>query len=200
MNDHAHDEHAHHDAGDGHGHVHQPMDYASLITAIRGEKDGFFKESHHSPIPASDRPAFNGLPYYPIEPALRFAPIALEPLGDGVSDVTQVQTSDGAVRDGRFVGTFSFEVDGETQRLVALRLEGAQGDALFVPFKDATSGPETYGAGRYLDLDPLEDGTYDLDFNVAYAPFCAYAPEYSCPLPPPENWLKVPIKAGERNL
>ena len=68
-----------------------------------------------------------------------------------------------------------------------------------MPFKDTTNGPETYGAGRYLDLEPLDAGTYDLDFNRAYAPFCAYSPSYSCPLPPRENWLTARITAGERS-
>ncbi len=68
-----------------------------------------------------------------------------------------------------------------------------------MPFRDATSGTETYGAGRYLDLEPLPDGSYDLDFNLAYSPYCAYSPSYSCPLPPPENRLGARILAGERD-
>jgi len=67
-----------------------------------------------------------------------------------------------------------------------------------VPFLDATSGTETYGAGRYLDLEPEPDGTYVLDFNLAYHPYCAYSVEYSCPLTPGENRLPVRIEAGER--
>ena len=68
-----------------------------------------------------------------------------------------------------------------------------------MPFRDATSGRESYGAGRYLDIEPEEDGTYTVDFNVAYNPWCAYAPQYSCPLPPRENWLPFPIEAGEQD-
>src|SRR5438477_496219 len=70
--------------------------------------------------------------------------------------------------------------------------------SLFLPFLDATSGTETYGAGRYLDLEPDEDGTYAIDFNLAYHPSCVYAPQFSCPLTPAENRLPVPIEAGER--
>ena len=69
---------------------------------------------------------------------------------------------------------------------------------LFVPFVDATSGSETYGAGRYLDLEPEDDGTYTLDFNLAYHPSCVYDPKFSCPLTPSENRLPVRIEAGER--
>jgi uncharacterized protein (DUF1684 family) len=71
---------------------------------------------------------------------------------------------------------------------------------LFVPFLDATSGTTTYGAGRYLDLDPEADGSYVLDFNLAYQPYCAYSAAYSCPLTPHENRLAVRIEAGERLL
>ena len=69
---------------------------------------------------------------------------------------------------------------------------------MFVPFLDATSGGETYGAGRYLDLEPDEDGTYAIDFNLAYHPSCVYAPQFSCPLTPAENRVAVRIEAGER--
>ena len=69
----------------------------------------------------------------------------------------------------------------------------------FLPFRDATSGNETYGACRYLDLEPAPDGSVTVDFNYAYAPFCAYNDAYSCALPPQENWLEVPVRAGERN-
>ena len=69
---------------------------------------------------------------------------------------------------------------------------------LFVPFLDATSGSETYGAGRYLDLEPEEDGTYELDFNFAYHPSCVYDIRFSCPLTPAENRLPLRIEAGER--
>ena len=70
----------------------------------------------------------------------------------------------------------------------------------FVPYRDATSGDETYGAGRYLDIDPNPDGTVTIDFNLAYNPLCAYSDAFSCPLPPVENWLAVPIRAGERDF
>jgi len=96
-------------------------------------------------------------------------------------------------------GTFSFDLGGETRQLTAYELEGAHSDGrLFLPFLDATSGTETYGAGRYLDLEPDEDGTYAIDFNLAYHPSCVYAPQFSCPLTPAENRLPVRIEAGER--
>lgn len=84
--------------------------------------------------------------------------------------------------------------------LTAYTFDGGDGESLFVPFLDATSGTETYGAGRYLDLEPEEDGTYTLDFNLAYHPSCVYDIRYSCPLTPAENRLPIRIEAGERLL
>ena len=187
MNDHAH-----------HGHAHAPLAYRDDVAEQRSSKDAFFKRSPHSPIPSTERAAFDGLAYYEIDESWRFVPAALEPLEPGLDFEMHVQTSDGAVRQGHRAGVFRFSVGGIAQRLTALQLSGTGDDALFVPFIDATSGTETYGAGRYLDLERLPDGRYDLDFNFAYAPFCAYSPAYSCPLPPAENRLTVAITAGER--
>jgi uncharacterized protein (DUF1684 family) len=88
-------------------------------------------------------------------------------------------------------------------RLALYWLE-AYGGGVFLPFRDETSGTETYGAGRYL-LDTVkgadlgeEGGRLVLDFNLAYNPSCAYDPRWACPLAPPENRLTIPIRAGER--
>ena len=78
--------------------------------------------------------------------------------------------------------------------------KGKEQEDLFLPFRDATSGNETYGAGRYLEPEELSTGEIVVDFNLAYNPFCAYSENYSCPLPPFENHLKVPIRAGEKAL
>jgi uncharacterized protein (DUF1684 family) len=71
---------------------------------------------------------------------------------------------------------------------------------LFLPFTDLTSGEESYGGGRYLDplLDEIKDNSIIIDFNKAYNPYCAYTTGYNCPIPPRENDLPIPIKAGEK--
>ncbi len=71
---------------------------------------------------------------------------------------------------------------------------------LFLPLRDATSGEETYGAGRYLEPQPAAEGWVLMDFNCLYSPYCAYNEAWSCPLPPRENWLSVPIRAGEKTF
>lgn len=99
-----------------------------------------------------------------------------------------------------------FTLSGEPQQLTVYRsLRLAQlpqyRDYLFVPFKDATNGTETYGGGRYLDVrvSDIQNNTLRLDFNKAYNPYCAYREGYACPVPPKENHLKSPIRAGEKN-
>jgi hypothetical protein len=192
-------DHPHHDHHHTHDDQAQAADYRTWVKSQRLSKDSYLKHSPQSPIPETERATFGGLHYYPVDPALRFEFLALGPLPEGLEEEIHVQTSDGRVRHGRRAGTFHFNVVGVDLQLVALQLVDSTGDELFVPFRDATNGDETYEAGRYLDLAPQDDGTYDLDFNLAYAPFCAYSPDYSCPLPPRENWLSVRIAAGERD-
>ena len=161
----------------------------------RSAKDAFFRSSPHSPLPQEARVSFEGLAYFPVDATYRVEAIELGPYeGDGPEDFA-IPTSDGDLRPARRAGSLQFELGGRALSLTAYDL-GSGG--LFVPFQDATSGSETYGAGRYLDLEPEPDGTYILDFNLAYHPYCAYSPDYSCPLTPAENRLPVPIAAGER--
>ena len=185
---------------DHHEHHHDgPHDYVGAVQGFRAEKDAFFRESSGSPIPAEEREAFTGLPYYPVNVDLVFEGLALEPYAGGEPTDFQIPTSDNRLRPARRAGTLSFDLDGQPLRLTAYELEGAHSDGrVFVPFLDATSGTETYGAGRYLDLEPDEDGTYALDFNLAYHPTCVYQPIFSCPLTPAENRLPIRIEAGER--
>jgi uncharacterized protein (DUF1684 family) len=196
--EHEHHDHDHHDHEHEH-HEHRPISYAEAVDGFRADKDEFFATDPRSPIPEPDREAFTGLPYFPVDPGLRFDGLALEPYtGDEPSDF-QIPTSDGRLRPAHRAGRLSFEVDGTTHRLTGYTFdEGGDDGSLFVPFLDRTSGTETYGAGRYLDLEPEDDGTYALDFNLAYHPSCVYDPKYSCPLTPAENRLPIRIEAGER--
>lgn len=164
------------------------MDVTALLE-YRKEKDAAFA-GHHSPLDPELRSGFEGLSYYEPNPDLVFT-VPLEPVE---RTRVAVQTSDGAQRVHERAGIAAFEVGGECVELV-LYDTGHQG--YFLPFRDKTSGVETYGAGRYLDIDANPDGTVTIDFNLAYNPLCAYNDAYSCPLPPIENWLSVPIEAGE---
>ena len=158
-------------------------------------KDALFK-SESSPLIASEREKFTGLDYYPINPELRFQ-VRLERYSS--PKTVRIATNTGEIRSGILYGFFEFIVENQTCRAQVYRLEETfNRPALFIPFLDATSGAETYEGGRYIDLTENTSGIYDLDFNRAYNPYCAYNPAYSCPAPPKENTLPAPIRAGEK--
>ncbi|MEZ3168975.1 DUF1684 domain-containing protein [Halorubrum ejinorense] len=175
-------------------------DWAGQVEAQRRAKREHFRDSPRSPLPASMRgDAFPGLDYYEADPAYRFVLPLHE--HDEAETVTVETTADGEQTYSR-LGEFRFAVDGEEVTVQAYRPVGGE-DRLWVPFRDATSGEETYGAGRYLDLEPERDrvdGEWVLDFNLAYNPTCAYNHAYECPLVPSENWLDVAIEAGEKEF
>jgi uncharacterized protein (DUF1684 family) len=170
--------------------------YTEEIAAWRAEKNQFMRASDESPIPAAQRASFAPLTYFPIDEDYRVA-AALNVIQS--DEVIEMDTSDGKKRRMRRVGTLQFTLKGHPHTLTAF-VDATENDMrrLFVPFGDLTSGTETYPGGRYLDLDRTSTGVYDLDFNLAYHPFCYFNPEYVCPVPPKENRLAVPIRAGEK--
>jgi hypothetical protein len=181
------------------------IDGPDVIHEFRRGRDRLFKHHAQSPIEPEERAAFEHLLYFDHDPAYRVH-ARLEPAA-GDELVIDTGGADGVItylRAGRLV----FELAGYAHSLTVLSLV-QYGGGLFVPFKDATSGHETYGGGRYLfdtakDTDglvlELTTGSQDVivDFNYAYNPSCVYSPLWACPLAPPENTLTVPIRAGER--
>ena len=177
----------------------RPADSVTL-SWFRAEKDTLFKQHPQSPIPADEREHFQGLPYWPFDPEARVAAtfVALEEDAGPPEGSSHV----GFTR----VGTLEFRLHAQACELPALWIAGYAG-GLFVPFKDATSGHQTYGGGRYL-LDTIKSAdlgsdaaahTVVLDFNYAYHPSCAYDPVWVCPLAPPDSRLPIPIHAGEQS-
>jgi len=167
------------------------------LEEFRAAKDDFFRSHPQSPLRPGQRAAFTGLAYFPADPALRIEGV----LDTGVDrdEPIKMQTTGGGTQEYRRAGRVRFSVDGEQAEITLYQSE-LQRD-LFVPFRDATSGRETYGAGRYLEVDrPGPDGRVLVDFNYVYNPYCCYNAAWSCPLPPTENWLRVPLRAGERNF
>ncbi len=116
-------------------------------------------------------------------------------------DTVVIMSTRGNQRRALRVGWFDFKAGGRTNRLEATRLlePGVGENDLGIFFRDATSGKESYGLGRYVDLQPRPDGLYVLDFNNAYNPACAVSDHYNCPIPPKVNTLKVAIRAGEKD-
>ena len=175
----------------------------SPLDQFRAQKDDFFLHDWQSPLTSDQRTGFIGLKYYPENPALRLT-IPIEPYAD--RDLITMITSTGSAREYVKYGQFSFEVNGEIATLQVY--QDPDGEYFFLPFVDATAPDETYGAGRYLDIEQIEGSQFLIDFNYAYNPYCAYSEPYevnpnavqrwSCPLPPRENYLKVRIEAGEK--
>jgi len=175
------------------------------ITEFRRRRDELFKSHSQSPIEPDERSTFTGLEYFSPDPAYRVTATLEEGSGDEL--VIETGGADGAIHYRR-AGRIVFDLLGQRCALTVLSLHQYAG-GLFLPFKDATSGHETYGGGRYLfDTAKGTDGLVlavnvrstevVVDFNYAYNPSCVYSPRWACPLAPPENTLKVPVRAGEQ--
>lgn len=161
------------------------------LEAFRRAKDKFFAEDPQSPLTPRQRREFNGLHYFPENPALSLE-VAVEPV-EGAARL-EMQTSTGDVQTYSRVGRLRINAGSQTAELTLFQGE----NGLFLPFVDSLAGIETYPAGRYLEPEALPGGRYLVDFNYAYNPYCAYNPRWSCPLTPFENHVKVPIEAGEK--
>ena len=165
------------------------------LEEFRAAKDDFFRRGHDSPLDHEQRHGFKGVRYYTEDQAFRFV-LELETAEAGTSE--EIEMSNGSSERMVRAGYFDFPVDGKPVRLTAFRSGG--GGSLFIPFRDATGRTETYPSGRYVEAEPSDGGRWLLDFNRAYNPYCAYNDSWRCPLPPPENWLEVEIRAGEKRF
>ncbi len=158
---------------------------------FRESKDEFFGRHPQSPLTREQKSSFNGLKYFDYNPHLD---LKVQVEEDPVKEEIVMQTSTGDTQHYRRYGSFKFEVDGQEAELAIY----VSHHGFFLPFVDSLANKETYGAGRYLDPEVLPDGRFHIDFNLAYNPYCAYNMNYSCPLTPFENRVKVAIRAGEK--
>ncbi len=171
------------------------MDVASWthrVLSDRREKDHAFRFDPHSPIPPAERAAFKGLRYFDPDTRYRFE----AKLVPGPAQRLMIERSGGDEQEYMRVGHFELHLPLGPARLALYQAK--LGGHWFLPLRDATSGNETYGAGRYVEPEPLGEGRFLLDFNGAYHPYCAYNEAFSCPFVPPENHLTIPVRAGER--
>lgn len=168
----------------------------SRLESFRQHRDHYFAHDPDAPLEHDDRHGFAGLDYFPERPDLALE-LPLDTSGEGVGERVDLPTSDGQTKPFVRAGRVSFEVDGQPVTLSVFTDLGR--GRYFLPFRDGTSGTETYGGGRYLDPKMRPDGkTLVLDLNYAYNPYCAYGDRWSCPAPPIENHVSVPIPAGEK--
>jgi len=166
------------------------------LRAFRAKKDQFLKEDSQSPLREADRNKFKGLLYYPID--LKYAMVGSIERYPTEPKLTYVNLPTNKGREKKYVkyGRFRFKWERKEYLLQIYRPLG--GGELFLPFKDKTSEKETYAEGRYLYIEPMPGGKVLIDFNRAYNPFCQYNERYTCPFAPRENWLDIPIAAGEK--
>jgi uncharacterized protein (DUF1684 family) len=173
--------------------------YVEFIQQERAAMEKFMKGGDGSPF-SQDSIVFEGLKFFPADVRYRVK-AKLKPI-EG-KKVVLLSTSDGKEQKYLEYAFAEFELDGVQNQLLILEVMemGPQRGKLFLAFSDDTSGRETYGAGRYLDVKKVPAAkSVELDFNLAYNPYCAYNDKYSCPFPPKENLLKISaIRAGEMN-
>lgn len=169
----------------------------SRLAGYRARRDQFFAQHAHSPLSPEQKAAFTGLNYFPEREELAME-LALDDSGTDVGEHVLLETTDGQQKAFHRAGRITFEHEGEPITLTILR-DGVRG-SLFIPFRDANAGQETYAVGRYLEPRLRPDGAIEVDFNYAYNPFCAYGEGWSCPIPPEENHLATSILAGERKF
>ena len=166
--------------------------FATALRLSREQKDAYMR-SLDGPLTDDQRAVFHGLKYFPARLDFVFE-VPVEPAAlDTVRFLTSTNTVEPYLR----FGTLRFQHQGRSYALTLYRsLDGH----LFLPFTDATSGHETYGAGRYVEPEPLPGERYRLDFNHAYNPYCAYNSHWTCPIAPAENHLALRVEAGEKSF
>ncbi len=172
-------------------------DYQAFVEKDRKDKEQYMKSGEGSPF-LKDTIPFEGLKYFPVNEKFNIK-AKLEPIEE--KKVLILSTSDGKEQKYLEYAYAIFDLDGVENKLLILEVMdmGPQRGKLFLAFADESSGIETYGAGRYLDVKKVPAASsIDLDFNLAYNPYCAYTDSFSCPFPPKENILKVAILAGEK--
>ena len=171
------------------------METNKRLDDFRKHKDEYFASGGHSPLDPAEQTNFEGLAYFPYDPALQFE-LEIDAMENQGSPLT-LDSSDGEKVDFLIAGKVRFLVENGEYELTLLK--DYDRGRFFVPFSDATSGLETYKGGRYIDPQQKPNGKLVLDFNYAYNPYCAYGEGWSCPKPPVENQLDIRIEAGEKN-
>jgi len=157
-----------------------------------------YADSLHSPLKPEDRTIFKELPFYPIDTNW-IINAAIERIIDEDAFEMETTTDRLPLYSPYYRATFSIDsipVSLTIYQSEDLKTREGYENYLFLPFTDATNGSETYGGGRYIDLKTVESDSILIDFNRAYNPYCAYNSKYSCPIPPRENDINIPIEAG----
>lgn len=169
------------------------------VADFQREINELFKDPRRTPLSAEERSNFEGLEFFEADPKYRVLAKAERIAGK----VVEIPTTTDRVARYRPYVKLKFELEGKQHELTAYANIGFptnqkkdELEPLFLPFTDLTNGNETYGGGRYIELERQEGAEWVLDFNHAYNPFCAYNESFSCPLPPSENDINAAIPVG----
>ena len=172
--------------------------YDKSFTPFQKEMNEFFKDASISPLKEKDLKNFKGLDFfafdssYVVNAALTRTPEEKSFKMKTTTDRLPEYVKHGIVTFDLFDKSYSLNI---YRNLDIIDRDGYE-DYLFLPFLDDTNGDESYGGGRYIDLDVTEDDSLVIDFNSAYNPYCTYNEKYSCPIVPRENYLSIKINAG----
>ena len=172
------------------------LSYPDEIQQYRMEKNEFMRNSNESPFKSDQKTRFSGLNYFPVNENL-IIKADFEPERSFRTRILPMST--GEQEEYNVYGYANFAFNNQIHRLLIFKSADSKEEALFLPFFDKTNEITTYGGGRYLEPELISDNKILLDFNYAYNPYCAYSPDYMCPLPPLENRLEIPVNAGEKN-
>jgi uncharacterized protein (DUF1684 family) len=174
-----------------------PEAYIEKIEKERERQFKFIRFNVESPLSEDQKKNFQSLTFYAINPSYRVK-ARLIPIEN--KKVREVPLTDGSKEKYIEHSYAEFELEGQTNRLLLLQsIKETDMRNFFLAFADDTSGKDTYGGGRYLNVRQDGKNSITIDFNLAFNPYCAYNPNYACPLPPKENLLTIAIEAGEKN-
>jgi|SRR5690554_5431700 len=175
-------------------------EYIEMINSLRKEKDEYMKNNPNSPFNYKGKVDFEPLKYYEPDPEFVFKSKLFE--YDSKDTITIFGTKGDERKVVRY-GYVNLDYKGNIYKVNVYQGFSKTGDIYYsIWFTDKTTGEETYGVGRYIDfeLNPDKDFVYTIDFNLAYNPYCAYSPEYSCAIPTKEDYIDFAVKAGEKNF
>ena len=172
--------------------------YRQRIAAERIAMNEQFFNPKETPLDSLNFYTFRGLKFFPIQEKYRVKATLTLLVNEAVFNLPH---SHDQTKPYKNYAIAKFELDGKNFELMVLeQVEKKPGNEnyLLLPFWDQTNNKETYGGGRYIDLDKSEGKNIIIDFNKAYHPYCAYNSKYTCPIPPPQNKMNVAIEAGIR--
>ncbi len=171
--------------------------YPPDILSFQNELRTQFENPDTSPLKGEEFQYFKGITFFPID--LKYRVVA-KMVPSEIEEFIEFTTSNNDLQTYKLYGKLYFQIDDEPLELTAYQptTHDEYEDYLFIPYNDLTNGLNSYGGGRYIDLNvrDIQKESVVLDFNKSYNPYCAYSQYYSCPIPPANNYLNTEILAG----